>query len=69
MRPEQQPPACATCGERLLPIAYGYPGLDMWEAAERGEIVLGGCTVDPGMPRFTCRSCRPPSDDVLAAPF
>jgi hypothetical protein len=29
----------------------------MAAAAERGDIVLGGCVVTPDMPRFECRAC------------
>jgi hypothetical protein len=57
-KPEQQKPAtCLACGGRMVPIAYGYPGVEMWEAEQRGEIVLGGCCVDPGMPTEMCREC------------
>jgi hypothetical protein len=38
-----------------VPIAYGFPGPEMFEAAERGEIVLGGCTVDAGNPTRSCQ--------------
>ena len=34
---------CALCGGPVVRIAYGFPGPEMWDAAERGEIVLGGC--------------------------
>ena len=53
----QQPGSCARCGGVLVPIAYGYPGLEMIQAEERGEIMLGGCTMDPGMPTGVCRDC------------
>ena len=49
---------CPTCGGRVLPIAYGYPGPETREAEERGELVLGGCTVDPGLPTAVCTGCR-----------
>jgi hypothetical protein len=51
------PDACRRCGGRLLPIAYGYPGYEMWEAAERGELVLGGCVIFPGQPTSVCADC------------
>jgi hypothetical protein len=41
----------------MLPIVYGYPGIETREAEQRGEIVLGGCTVDYGMPAFSCKRC------------
>lgn len=52
-----QTATCVKCGGDRLPIAYGYPGPDMWAAEQRGEIVLGGCTMDPGMPTSVCREC------------
>ena len=35
--------SCPNCGDRVIPIAYGYPGEEMTAAAMRGEISLGGC--------------------------
>jgi hypothetical protein len=32
---------------RLVPVAYGLPGPEAFERAERGEIILGGCCVHP----------------------
>lgn len=46
---------CAQCGTPMVPIVYGFPGPEMWDAAERGEIVLGGCVMSP-FPEPT-RSC------------
>ncbi len=48
---------CKKCGGELIPIAYGLPGEDMWNAAQRGEIRLGGCCVYPDMPTSACREC------------
>jgi hypothetical protein len=49
---------CPRCEGDLLPIAYGYPGPEMMAAAERGEIVLGGCIVSERDPKFQCKHCR-----------
>ena len=38
-------------------IAYGYPGPEMTQAADRGEIRLGGCLVGPESPDFECLDC------------
>jgi hypothetical protein len=57
MPDQQKSGICLACGGRMVPITYGYPGADMWRAEERGEIVLGGCCVDPGMPAEVCREC------------
>lgn len=56
------PPAeqCDRCGRALIPIAYGYPSIEMLDAAERGgEILLGGCIVDDGQPTSRCPACGP----------
>ena len=37
-------PPCPRCGSvEAIRIVYGYPGPEMAEAEERGEIRLGGC--------------------------
>ena len=45
---------CLACQSPVVSIAYGFPGPEMFEAAERGEIVFGGCTIDTGNPTRTC---------------
>ena len=36
---------CLSCGKplKLVPIVFGYPLPETFEAAERREVVLGGC--------------------------
>jgi hypothetical protein len=52
------PSSCPQCGgRRLIPIAYGLPGPELFEAAERGEVILGGCLVDDANPLWQCASC------------
>ena len=51
-------PPCPRCGSTdSIRIAYGYPGQEMAEAAERGEIRLGGCMVGPESPDYECLGC------------
>jgi hypothetical protein len=41
----------------MIPIVFGYPSMEMFEASERGEIALRGCMVtgeDPTHRRATC---------------
>lgn len=52
-------PSCPQCGSTMTPIVYGYPGPDMFEAEERGEVVIGGCVVFDGRPSWRCTSCQP----------
>lgn len=50
---------CPKCGERAVPIQWGYPTPDMMAAAERGELALGGCCVklDGTDARWRCGKC------------
>ena len=41
----------------LVSIFYGYPGPPRIAAAERGDIVLGGCTIGEGQPGRGCVAC------------
>jgi hypothetical protein len=38
-------------------IVYGLPSLELADAADRGEIVLGGCIVEDDNPNRECRRC------------
>jgi len=38
----------AELGVRVVPIMYGLPTAEGFAAAERGEVVLGGCIIAPG---------------------
>ncbi len=48
------PASCQACGTALVPVVYGYPGGSLFESAERGEVVLGGCEVSDHQPAFAC---------------
>jgi len=40
-------------------LVHGLPSVETFEAAERGEFVLGGCVMDPGpTPRWACAQCE-----------
>lgn len=53
----RKPVKCPHCGSKVLSIQYGYPGHEMMEAAERGEILLGGCCISPDSPDCACPVC------------
>jgi hypothetical protein len=56
---EAQRPNCPACGAPdPLPIIYGYPGLEMMEQSERGEISLGGCLIFENQPEWHCARCE-----------
>ena len=53
-----KPEPCPKCGsENVVPIQYGFPSVKMFEAADRREIALGGCCVEPGIPLRACVDC------------
>ena len=42
----------------MTPIVYGYPSAKMWEDAEAGKVVIGGCVTYEGWsPAKVCREC------------
>jgi hypothetical protein len=43
-----------------VPIVYGLPGPDIFEAAERGEVAIGGCVIGrpDGDPHWACPACQ-----------
>ena len=50
---------CPNCGSaRVVPILYGYPSLEMFQAADRGEIALGGCLISGNDPMTLCLNCE-----------
>ena len=48
---------CPKCGENLIEIIYGMPGSELFEAEERGEVILGGCEVSDDQPEYRCKNC------------
>jgi transposase-like protein len=52
-------PTCPRChsSEQVVPIIYGYPSEELFEAADRGEVKLGGCVVTGDDPQWFCKSC------------
>ncbi len=51
---------CGECGSNtnVIPIVYGHPGPELREAAERGEVFLGGCVITEDDPLWYCRDCE-----------
>ncbi len=49
---------CPGCGaETVVPVVYGFPGVELFEAAERREVVLGGCSMGIHNPEAACTAC------------
>jgi hypothetical protein len=56
-------PRCPDCpGAPVgVPLIFGLPSVEAFEAAERGELVIGGCLMELGpTPRWACPQCRRP---------
>jgi hypothetical protein len=50
--------SCPRCGAAdVRPILYGFPSSEAIDAADRGELVLGGCVVSEDDPDIACRAC------------
>lgn len=60
-RPRHTCPSCLTA--TVVPVVYGFPVDTTFEAAGRGEVVLGGCIIDDvpwehrGQREMQCTSC------------
>jgi len=55
---------CPTCQtDTVVPVVYGFPTDDTFEASRRGEVALGGCIIDDvpwehlGQQEMQCTSC------------
>ncbi len=49
---------CPGCRQKTgVDIVYGYPSGQAFEMAERGEITLGGCSIEAEGPERKCTSC------------
>ena len=60
-------PPCPRCGaSAALRILYGYPTPEAFEAAERGELAIGGCMIGEESPDYECGACGAPLPWVAA---
>ena len=48
---------CPKCGNKLTEIIYGMPSPELFEAAKRGEVILGGCCECYDDPEYRCKKC------------
>ena len=54
-----RPFRCQKCGGKVVRMVYGMPGPEMYEKAERKEVVLGGCLFNiDGNPQWACCACK-----------
>jgi hypothetical protein len=61
-RRRSKAPKCPECqANDTVPIMYGLPSAETFEAVERGEIpwvAIGGCVVEPTNPTWACPACE-----------
>ena len=57
---------CNNCNTDMTPFVYGFPGLDLMDKADAGEIILGGCGIGEYQPTHYCNVCQEqyPSNEV-----
>ena len=49
---------CPACGEKSgVNIMYGMPSYELWMAAERGEVAIGGWCIDIDGAERQCLKC------------
>jgi hypothetical protein len=45
---------CPRCGSASIPIVCGFPAPELFAAADRGEVALGGCCIINEVPTMQC---------------
>ena len=63
---------CPECLDEksIITIEYGFPGQEMREKYERGEIKLGGCVISEDNPEYHCNKCENEwNGDKFDSPF
>jgi hypothetical protein len=50
-------PMASNCEHEFIPIVYGFPTSELMIKSDRGEVVLGGCTIDSDRPLKWCGKC------------
>jgi hypothetical protein len=55
----RKPDLCPSCGGTdIKQIMYGLPTEETMERAQRGEVVLGGCSMWEDMADWRCSTCQ-----------
>ncbi len=49
--------SCPRCGSASIPIVYGLPSGELFEAADRVEVALGGCEIQEATRRCVGVDC------------
>ncbi len=48
---------CARCGGLMRQVVYGFPSSELFQDADKGEVVLGGCCIPSTPAQSRCTSC------------
>ena len=53
-------PKCPKCSsnDSVVPIEYGFPGIEMQKKYSEGKIELGGCVIEKDAPDCYCKECE-----------
>lgn len=51
------PRKCPACRTKLVRIVYGMPDEDLFEEAQQGKVLLGGCCISFNDPTWGCAHC------------
>ena len=55
---KRRPVKCPQCGSKsVLEIVYGMPEPSLFEDAEQGKVILGGCCIEEGQANYGCGTC------------
>ena len=51
--------ACPHCGKplKVIPVVYGYPAPEAFDAEQRGELVIAGCMRGEDDAPYACTNC------------
>ena len=49
---------CPKCNNIMKQYVYGFPTPDLMDKADKGEIILAGCTADLFEPSHYCQECQ-----------
>ena len=51
------PRKCPECSAKLVRIIYGMPDMELFEEAQQGKVLLGGCCISFNDPTWGCTQC------------
>lgn len=54
---DAKPQKCPKCNDEVVKILYGLPTEESFEKAEKGKLILGGCTITGHSPQWGCVKC------------